>query len=131
LSPGWAADLRAAFKSFPFEAPFEASLQTTEWGDWADANWIRKTLQQEKKLEDVKVEVSAKLLRVHDAQDFVQGFAMVVDWIMKSCWSEELRREHGTDEVHGLIKEYLEKKYGGGGWDLTWVAIIASGRVGL
>lgn len=50
---------------------------------------------------------------------------------MTSCWSEELRREHPREEVEGLVRGFLEEMYKdqGGSWDLTWVAVVASGRV--
>ncbi|KAL2132434.1 hypothetical protein VTI74DRAFT_3803 [Chaetomium olivicolor] len=125
---GWIGDVREAFKSLPFEAPFEMSLQTTAWGNWSDVNWVRKTLTQ-KGLRDVQVEVFAFLSHVKDADFFLANFGMMMDWIMTSCWPEELRKEHPKEEVHRLVKEYLEKKYEGGGWECSWVGLIATGRV--
>ncbi|KAK0715216.1 S-adenosyl-L-methionine-dependent methyltransferase [Lasiosphaeris hirsuta] len=127
-TPGWAPDLQAAFKSFPFEAPLAVTLQTSKWGDWADVNWVRETLE-DRGLQDVKVEVLAHLGRVDSAEHFTTHFAMMTNWTMNSCWSEELRKEHPAEEVHGLVRDFLENKYEGKGWDMTWVSIIASGRV--
>ncbi|KAK1752215.1 hypothetical protein QBC47DRAFT_463544 [Echria macrotheca] len=106
----WAPDIEAAFKSFDFEAPFETALQTSTWGDWGDANWVRKTLEQ-KGLLDVKVEVMAYLQHIDSAEYFVKHFGMIFKWLMGSCWSEELRKEHPEEEVIQRVKEFLEKKY--------------------
>ena len=125
---GWAPDVQRAFASFPFEAPFAASPQTTSWGEWSDPTWIRKTLES-KGLQDVKVEPYAFLQKVDSAEYFVRNFGMIVNWVMTSCWSDETRNAHSREEVEGLIKTFLEERYGGGSWDLLWVAIVASGRV--
>lgn len=103
------------------------ALQTTAWGEWSDVNWTRKTLMK-KGLKDVKVDVFAHLSHVESATDFITHYAMMIDWIMGSCWSEELRKEHPREEVQRLVREFLEKKHGGG-WEESWVALIASARV--
>jgi hypothetical protein len=123
-------EVREAFASFPFEAPCSMSLQTTPWGKWSDVNWARKTLP-EKGLEDVKVDVFAFLSRVESADFFLANYGMMMDWIVNTSWSEELRREHPKEEVHALVREFLEKKYGGEGWDLSWISLVASGRTSL
>lgn len=128
MEPGWMAEVKEAFRSFPFEAPCEMDLQTTAWGEWADVNWIRKTLES-KGLRDVTVDVYAHLTRVENAESFVSGYGMMMDWVMSSNWSEELRKQHPREEVHALTRAYLEKKYGNEGWDMSWVAVIASGRL--
>jgi hypothetical protein len=103
-------------------------LQTTQWGEWEDVNWIRKTLV-EKGLEDVQVDLFAFLSHIDSAEYFVANCAPMVDWVVSTCWSEELRKEHPKEEVRQRVKDFLETKYGGGGWDVSWVAVIASGRV--
>lgn len=103
-------------------------LQTTEWGEWSDVNWIRDTLVG-KGLKDVQVEVFAFLSHVDSAEYFVTTCASMIDWVMSSSWSEELMKEHPKEEVRQMVKAFLEKKYGGNGWDISWVAAIASGRV--
>jgi hypothetical protein len=121
-------EVKEAFKSFPFEAPFDMPLQTSRWGDWAEVNWIRKTLVA-KGLQDVKTDLFAYLTRVDSAESFVATFGAMIDVIMNGCWSEELRKQHPRDEVHAMMKERLEKKYGGDGWEYSWIAVIASGKV--
>ncbi|OIW28761.1 S-adenosyl-L-methionine-dependent methyltransferase [Coniochaeta ligniaria NRRL 30616] len=125
---GWEPDFRSALASFPFEAPFVMRMQTTRWGNWSNVNWIRRTLE-DLGLEDVKVDVMARLQHIHSPDDFVACFEMMFGWVINSNWSEELRREHGLEEVKSLIREHLEAKYGGRDWDVTWTSIIASARV--
>ncbi|KAK3307398.1 S-adenosyl-L-methionine-dependent methyltransferase [Chaetomium strumarium] len=126
--PGWMVDVKEAFTSFPFEAPCEMPLQSSRWGDWADVNWIRKTLAG-KGLQDVKVDLFAYLTRVDSAESFLATFGVMMDVIMNGCWSEELRKQHPRDEVHAMVREFLEKKYGRDGWECSWIAIIASGKL--
>jgi hypothetical protein len=125
---GWMGDVRDAFQSFPFEAPFETALQTTTWGEWWNVNWIRKTLA-DKGLQDVEVDVYAFLSHVDSADFFLTNCGVMMDWVVNSCWPEELRKAHPKEEIHGLVKEFLEKKYGGEGWKLSWVVAVATGRV--
>ncbi|KAK4671539.1 hypothetical protein QC764_606750 [Podospora pseudoanserina] len=127
LPPTWVNDIREAFASFPFEAPYTWALQMTAWGKWSDVYWVRKTLAA-KGLEDVSVDIYAHLSKVDNAEYFVGQFAMMLDWIMDSAWSGELRKAHPREEVQGLVKNYLEEKYEGGPWDVSWVSVIASAR---
>lgn len=103
-------------------------MQTTKWGNWSNMNWIRTTLEG-LGLENVKVDVMARLQHIHRAADYVACFEMMMGWVIKSNWSEALREEHGIEEVKRLVVEHLEEKYGGRGWDVTWTSIIASARV--
>ncbi len=91
-------------------------------------NWVQRTLESHG-LEDVKVNVLSHLTPVESAAFFVSAYSMMIEWVMNAHWSEELRKEHGKEEVLGLIKEFLEEKYQGGSWSLTWTSIIATGRV--
>ncbi|KAH8879304.1 S-adenosyl-L-methionine-dependent methyltransferase [Thozetella sp. PMI_491] len=127
-SSGWGYELECAFLSFPFKAPYVKRLQATKWGEWYDVNWIRRTLE-DTGLEDVKVEVFSTLIRMENADYFVSRNAMMIEWVMNTDWSEELRKEHGRDEVFELIRQFLDRKYQGRPFDLTVTAIIASGRV--
>ncbi|KAK3389605.1 S-adenosyl-L-methionine-dependent methyltransferase [Podospora didyma] len=128
-TPGWASEVEAAFKAFPFPAPMlTPPLQTTTWGDWGDVNWVRQTLV-DRGLEEVQVEVFEYQSRVDSADHFVTSTSMMIDWVTNSSWSEELRKEHGKEEVYGLIKDFLEKRYDGKPWDISWSALVATGRV--
>jgi hypothetical protein len=125
---GWGPDLEDAFAALPFPAPFKLFAQTTAWGDWADLNWIRRTLLA-KGLKDVKVEPCVLTQHADSADYFVRNFAMIINWLMSVCWSEELRKEHPAEEVQKLVKEFLEKKHEGKGWELVWVGLVATARV--
>ncbi|KAL1872760.1 hypothetical protein VTK73DRAFT_1366 [Phialemonium thermophilum] len=124
---GWVPDIEGAFKSFPFDAPFDMKMQTTRWGEWSDVNWIRRTLVG-KGLQDVDVAVSSHLSHVNSAAEFVDSIPGMIEVVMKATWTEELIAAHPIDEVKKLVAAHLEKKYEGQGWDLTWTSIIASGR---
>ena len=102
-------------------------MQTTKWGDWSDVNWVRQTLV-ELGLNEVKLDVLAHLSRVDSAEYFVKTYAMMIDWVMNTSWTAELRAKHGRDEVLELVRCHLEKKSNGEPWDITWVSIIASGQ---
>jgi hypothetical protein len=106
------------------------TLQTTTWGVWSDVNWVRKTLV-DKGLQDVKVDVVAYLTHIESPADFIEKYGMMIEWVMGSGWSEELRKEHPKEEVQALLKEFFQNdmKSGSGGWDVSWVGIIASGRM--
>ena len=121
-------EVREAFKALPFEAPIDLPLQTTTWGDWPDVNWIRKTLEG-KGLQDVKVNVYAFLSHCDSADYFITVFGLMMDVFLNTSWTEELRKAHPKEEVLRLVKEHLEKKYGDEGWEFSWVAAVASGRV--
>lgn len=129
-NPTYVDDVMEAFQSFPFEAPFTWELQTTPWGKWADINWIRKTLQA-KGLEDVKVDVLAHITHVESTDQFLSHFGMMIEWAINCNWPEELRSAHPQEEVMQLMRDFLDRKYQSGGWDLSWVSLIASGRVPL
>ncbi|GAB1319398.1 hypothetical protein MFIFM68171_09608 [Madurella fahalii] len=125
----WVTHLKKAFASFPFEASFDFGLQTTEWGEWSDINWIRKMLVS-KGLEDVKVEVFAFISHVDNLDYFLERFSMPIDSVLKSQWTEEQKKAHPREEVMRLVREFLEKKFGPDeGWESSWVSIIATGRV--
>ncbi|KAK4159825.1 putative methylase [Cladorrhinum sp. PSN259] len=126
--PGWSVEAREAFAAFPFEAPYGLALQVTSWGNWHDVNWIERTLEA-KGIQDIKVNVFAHLTQADNAEHFMSSCSMMVDWIMNSNWSEEMRKEHPREEVIELIKGFLEKKYEGKPWKMSWVSIIATGRV--
>ncbi|KAK4096095.1 S-adenosyl-L-methionine-dependent methyltransferase [Parathielavia hyrcaniae] len=125
---GWAGEVREAFKSFPFEAPFEMPLQVTAWGEWWNVDWVQQTLVA-KGLTDVEVDLFAFTSQVASVDSFMSGFGSSLNWILNGCWPEELRKAHPREEVNGLVREFLERKYGGEGWKLSWVQVVATGRV--
>lgn len=92
-------------------------------------NWIRQELTDRLGLENVKVDVHAFLSRIDGPDYFLEYCGAMVDWIVKSNWSNELQGKVGREEYRGLLRDYLERKYKGEGWDVSWVGVVASGRV--
>ncbi|KAL2164870.1 hypothetical protein VTH06DRAFT_166 [Thermothelomyces fergusii] len=125
---GWVTEVKEALKEFPFEAPIDVPMQTTAWGNWADVNWLRTTLEA-KGLEEVKVEVFAFLSRCDGPDHFIRQCGSLLDALLMGSWPEELRQTHPKEKVLQRIKEHVANKYGGEGWDLSWVAAVATGRV--
>ncbi|KAF4778374.1 methyltransferase domain-containing protein [Colletotrichum scovillei] len=130
LIPRWVADVRSAFASFPFDAPFEEKnrAQVHDVGRWYDEAWVSGYLQ-DNGFKDVETCLESGTVKVRDARHWLDVFGPVVALIVNTEWSEELRGEHGLEEVKGLIKEHLEGKYGGKGWDVGFACIVASGTV--
>ncbi|KAM0340893.1 hypothetical protein ACHAPU_010310 [Fusarium lateritium] len=125
----WLPDLRSAFESFPFSAPFpEIKMQMHDQGDWTSPSWIEERLTKEG-LQDVNVSVHDGKYFVKSAEEFVLQFGLMLGWLMKSWWTEEVRREHGIEEVRELIREHLEEKYKGEGWEIEFKMICMTGRV--
>ncbi|EXV06606.1 ubiE/COQ5 methyltransferase family protein [Metarhizium robertsii] len=126
----WIPDMRAAFASLPFDAPFpeELPMQTHDSGRWYDCEWIRRHLEEEG-FGDVQVTVTSGRYHVENAAEFVQFFGMMIPFIMNTWWSEELRREHPVDVVRKGVEEFVESKYEGKGWDVEWEIISMTGLV--
>lgn len=133
---GWAADVRSAFDSLPAEFvpedySFHIPMQMTSYGHWDDVNWIKQALISEG-LENVKVDVLAHLSEVKGPRHFMKIYDVMVEVAAKLTLGLSTEGDNGRErvgEVKRLVEEHLEKKYGKeGGWYLTWVSIIASGR---
>ncbi|KAH0598927.1 hypothetical protein MHUMG1_03040 [Metarhizium humberi] len=126
----WIPDMRAAFASLPFDAPFpeELPMQTHDSGRWYDCEWIRRHLEEEG-FGDVQVTVTSGRYHVENAAEFVRFFGMMIPFIMNTWWSEELRKEHSVDVVRKGVEEFVEGKYEGKGWDVEWEIISTTGVV--
>jgi hypothetical protein len=129
-NPGWVPDIRSAFRSFPFDAPFpdKAPMQTHDNGRWFDPAWVKDYLNSHG-LTDVRVVVQPGTYEIRSAAHFVGDFASLLPWLLGRYWSEDVRAAHGIEEVKDLITKHLEEKYQGKGWTLDWLYIIATGRV--
>ncbi|KAM5345252.1 hypothetical protein ACJ41O_011114 [Fusarium nematophilum] len=126
----WGPDVRSAFQSFPFDAPFpsEVKMQMHDQGDWTDVDWIEAHLK-EQGFADVQVTLNTDRYHVESAEEFVMSFGMMLGWLMSTWWSEEARREHSVGEVKELLRRHLEEKYGGEGWEVEFRVISMTGRV--
>ena len=122
--------MRAAFTSFPFEAPFPAEppLQAHDNGRWDDELYIDASLR-EVGFRDVSVRLHPSRYRISSPEEWVMGFGTMLTFVMNTWWSEEQRQAHPYEEVSDLVLKYLRGRYGEEGWDITWVLITATGRV--
>ncbi|KAK1244479.1 hypothetical protein MKX07_003278 [Trichoderma sp. CBMAI-0711] len=121
----WIADMRTALQSLPFDAPlpdpFPMQLHTS--GHWDDAAWVEKHLVEDLGLTNVSVREPAGEYKFASADEFMAAFQMMLPWIMKTFWSDEVREKHSVEEVKELVKKHLEDKYGGKGWTIKWRVI--------
>ncbi|KAJ6444916.1 Short-chain dehydrogenase [Purpureocillium lavendulum] len=118
----WYADMRAALASLPFAAPplpDPMPMQVHTRGRWYDAAWAAAHLAASG-FRDVRVRVVPGRHRVEGAEAWLRAFGGMLPWVMATWWPAALRRAHGEDEVRGLVRRFLEDKYGGGGWDVEW-----------
>lgn len=138
----WRSDMRSAFTSFPFEAPFPGSMpmQLHESGNWVDREWVethlrevyqgRDTEQEGKKgLTDVVVKRVVGTHRFQEPEEWVLAFGSMLSWITGSWWSEETRRDHPMEEVKKLMADHLREKYNGEAWDVSWELLVATAKV--
>ncbi|KPM46134.1 hypothetical protein AK830_g442 [Neonectria ditissima] len=124
----WIPDLRSAFASLPFDAPFPAMLGT-QTQRWADAAWVEEHLRAQG-FADVEVTVCKGKYRVGGGDEFVQAFGTMIAWVASAWWSAETLEAHPLVEVGELVRRHLEEKYGGEGWDIDYSVICMTGRVG-
>ncbi|KAK5991335.1 Methyltransferase tpcH [Cladobotryum mycophilum] len=125
----WFPDMRSAFESFPFDAPFQkAPMQMHSSGHWYDPVWVEGHLE-ELGLEDVQVNVVEGNYHVESATEFAMGFGMMLPWLTSVFWDEEARKAHPAEELRELLKTHLEEKHGGKGWDIDWHVIVMTGVV--
>ncbi|EXM04814.1 S-adenosyl-L-methionine-dependent methyltransferase [Fusarium oxysporum II5] len=126
----WIPDIRTAFASFPFEAklPEVMKMQMHDQGDWANPAWIEEHLKKEG-FQDVKVTAHNDSYTIESAEDYILQFGMMLGWLIKTWWSEEVQREHSLEEVKELLRRHLVEKYEGKGWDIEFKVICMTGRV--
>ncbi len=126
----WQPDLRSAFASFPFEAPFPEVFPTQmhKHGDWANPEWVKEHLVAHG-FTDVEVDVCRGIYHVGDVDEFLMVFSGMLGWVMNGWWSEETRKQHPLEEVRELTRKHLEEKYDGKGWNMRWGIVCATGRV--
>ncbi|KAL6866865.1 S-adenosyl-L-methionine-dependent methyltransferase [Trichoderma novae-zelandiae] len=127
----WIPDMRSALQSLPFDAPLPdpMPMQMHRAGRWDDAAWVERHLARDLGLAEVSVRESAGAYGFESAEDFMATFRMMVPWMMKTFWSDEVREAHSEDEVRGLMRRHLEDKYGGGGWSISWRVITMTATV--
>ncbi|KAL7812667.1 S-adenosyl-L-methionine-dependent methyltransferase [Trichoderma aethiopicum] len=127
----WIPDMRTALESLPFDAPMPqpVPMQMHHSGRWDDAAWVERHLAEDLGLTGVSVRESEGSYRFGSADEFMATFHMMVPWLMKTFWSDEVRERHSPEEVKGLVKRHLEEKYGGEGWSIGWRVICMTATV--
>ena len=128
----WFPDVKAAFASFPFDAPFPTAekfpMQMHEDGKWSDAAWIEQHLG-EVGFTDVEVNVREGNYMMSGPEEYMDTFGMMLGWLMSTWWSEDVKKEHPMAEVRGLMTKFLEDKYQGKPWNIDWLLIVATAKV--
>lgn len=128
----WRADLKTAFASFPFEAPFPDKLpmQMHSSGNWADRQAVESHLGTvyADTLTDVEVKNVVGRYTLNGPEEWVVAFGSMLTWITSAFWSEETRAAHPVEEVQGLILEHLREKHGGKPWEVSWELVVATAR---
>lgn len=103
-------------------------MQMHDQGDWANPTWIEKHLKKEG-FQDVKVTAHNDSYTIESAEDYILQFGMMLGWLIKTWWSEEVQREHSLEEVKELLRRHLVEKYEGKGWNIEFKVICMTGRV--
>ncbi|XWX01216.1 hypothetical protein V2A60_009242 [Cordyceps javanica] len=125
----WFADVQTAFDAMPFDAPYpeQMPMQMHTSGTWYEPAWVATHLP-ELGLQDVKVDVQSDSYYIRSADEFVDMFGMMLGFLTKMFWSEELVAAHPADEVTELVRRHLAEKYDGQGWEVKWDVIYMTGR---
>ncbi|KAI0424220.1 S-adenosyl-L-methionine-dependent methyltransferase [Xylaria sp. FL1042] len=124
----WVPDMRSSFEALPFEAPMPDPMPMAPNGkpEFIDADLIPEQLRRHG-FEDVQVQTVEHIVRVKSADDYLQSFGMMKEWMMKAYWSEESKKKaEGMLDDH--IKRHLGEKHNGQGWDLPWTLVLATCR---
>ncbi|KAL8343820.1 hypothetical protein RB601_004368 [Gaeumannomyces tritici] len=127
---GHMRDLRDAFASFPFDAPFPDPFPTQLHGvgRWDDANWVARNLTDEHGLVGVRAELHAHLARYESGAEYARLFSPFLPVLLDGWWPEDTRRAHPLDEVLGLVAAFMDDKYGGRPWYSEFYALVATGQ---
>lgn len=122
-------DLDSAFQSLDIGVPSisPVPMQMHNSGTWTDAKWVESQLQK-LGLVDVIVKETPGTYHINSAEEWVTAFGGMAKWLMSSNWTEEMNQKVSPEELNDRIREHLEKKYEGKGWDVTWMTIVMTGK---
>ncbi|XXG99503.1 hypothetical protein Hte_005842 [Hypoxylon texense] len=123
---GWSTDLRSCFEALPFDAPMPDPVPMAIHGkhQWTEPDGVQHELKAHG-FENIQVEAVPHVIRVHSAEDFLNTYRMMKDWMVNTYWSEESKRK-AKDMLDEHIVQHLKEKYNGQGWDLHWTVILAT-----
>jgi hypothetical protein len=124
----WVVDLRSAFESLPFNAPFGDPHPMSPNGkpQWTEAAGIEKELKAHG-FENIKVHEVNQETRIESATEWLKMFGMMKKSIMTRFWDEETKAKAENMLDEHIIK-HLEEKHGKQGWNISWKAMVATCR---
>lgn len=129
----WHGELRDAFPTFPFEAPFpdDMPMQLHSSGNWVDRKAVEEhlTANYSDELVDVEVKNVVGRYTFQQPEEWLLIFENMVGWLTSGWWSEETRQAHPADEVKELMLKHLTEKYQGKPWEVSWELICATARL--
>lgn len=122
----WSIDMRSCFEALPFDAPMPDLVPMAIHGkyQWTDPDGIEKELKAHG-FENIQVKTVPLVTRVHNAEDYLNSYKMMRDWMVNTYWSEESKLK-AKDMLDDHIVRHLKEKYNGQGWDLHWSVILAT-----
>ncbi|KAI0161938.1 S-adenosyl-L-methionine-dependent methyltransferase [Hypoxylon sp. FL1284] len=123
---GWTTDMRSCFDALPFDAPMPNPLPMATNGktQWTDPEGIEEELRAHG-FENIQVKTEPHITRVQSAEDFLDTYRMMKDWLINTYWSEESKLK-AKDMLDEHIVKHLKDRYNGQGWDLSWKAVLAT-----
>ncbi|KAI1098738.1 S-adenosyl-L-methionine-dependent methyltransferase [Jackrogersella minutella] len=116
---GWSPDLRSCFEALPFDAPMPNPVPMAIHGkpQWTDPDGIEKELRSHG-FENIQVKTSSYIVCVHSAEEYLQSYRMMKDWMVNTYWTEDSKQK-AQNMLDDHIVKHLKDKYNGQGWDLN------------
>ncbi|OTB09917.1 hypothetical protein K445DRAFT_323511 [Daldinia sp. EC12] len=123
---GWGPDMRSCFEALPFDAPMPNPVPMAINGkfQWADPVGVEEELKIHGFV-NIQVKTVPHLVRVNSAEDYLQSYRMMKDWMVNTYWSEDSKQK-AKDMLDEHIVNHLQEKYNGEGWDLSWTVVLAT-----
>ncbi|KAI2623704.1 S-adenosyl-L-methionine-dependent methyltransferase [Xylaria nigripes] len=125
---GWMPDMLSSIETLPFKAPMPDRLPMVPNGkvDFVNPDLLPELLIKAG-FEDVRVQTLVNAMPIHGAEDYLQCFGIMKDWIVEQYWNEETKKKaSGVLDTH--IVKHLAEKHGGRGWDLSWTMVLVTCR---
>jgi hypothetical protein len=128
---GWLPSVRDAIATIPGAPSFpDDETFLTSMGDgkpWNRAEYVKENLQA-LGFEDIKVEVMREASLIDNATAFAEQFSTILAQFTSKFWSTEECDRCGGEVKPALVKYMSEKYPDDQPFELTMVAILASGR---
>ncbi|KAK6957224.1 hypothetical protein Daesc_000006 [Daldinia eschscholtzii] len=110
---GWGPDMRSCFEALPFDAPMPNPVPMAINGkfQWADPVGVEEELKAHGFV-NIQVKTVPHLVRVNSAEDYLQSYRMMKDWMVNTYWSEDSKKK-AKDMLEEHIVNHLKEKYNG------------------